>query len=140
MGPWYEVEVEVFIHGTLADQVSRGFEALVVDDGGELIAVAVHEARPDPAGTGAQVTYLAVAAIRLDRQGSALEDGTRLSDALMGFVLADALAANRDPYVYALVAAENHRSRRMCERVGLTADSVRPSPDYIYYSAWFERE
>ena len=138
-GPWYEAEVEQFIQTRLADRVASDFEAIVIDDDGDVIAVAAHEARPDPAGTGATVTYLVVAAVRLDRQGSRLEGGPRLSDALMKVVVADALASDRDPYVYALVAADNSRSRRMCERLGLTADSVRPHPDYVFYSGRFER-
>jgi hypothetical protein len=119
---WYEEEVERYIRGPLAEEVAHGKGILAFQVGGEIVAVASHDAAPDPDGSGLTISWLTVAAIRRDFQGARLATGERLSEALVAALIHDALQTDRSPVLAGLVAAENVRSRRMCTRAGLVED------------------
>jgi RimJ/RimL family protein N-acetyltransferase len=119
---WFEREVQEFVNGPLAEQVARGRRALVIEDEGEVIAVADYEAAPDPSGNGLIVGWLKVAALREDRQGTSLQSGGRLSDVLMAALVASAAQASSDGKVAGYVAHDNVRSRAMCARAGMVED------------------
>lgn len=127
---WYEREVEFYIQGTISQQVEHGRHILLLEDDGELSAVAAHHEMSDPAGTGLVVSWLEVAAVSLEKQGTLLPDGLKLSAVLMNALISDAVSQpGRQPIAFAYVAEENARSRVVCTRAGLIEDQVR---DMLY--------
>ena len=136
-GEWYEDEAQTFIRGPLAQRVDGGFAAWVVEDGGVgggggLAAVAAHEGRPHPDGSGALITYLMVIAARTDRASWA--QGLELSQ-LVAALVADVRATDRAPYWYSLVAADNAKMRRFHEQCGFIGGPVPSDPRYLFYAA-----
>jgi hypothetical protein len=143
-GEWYEDEAQTFIRGPLAQRVDGGFAAWVVEDGdggdgrdgrdsgGGLAAVAAHEGRPHPDGSGALITYLMVIAARTDRVSWA--QGLELSQ-LVAALVADVRATDRAPYWYSLVAADNVKMRRFHEQCGFIGGPVPSDPRYLFYAA-----
>jgi hypothetical protein len=130
---WYEREVETYIRTIIAPRVEESRRVLLVEDDEEIVAVAAHREANDPGGTGLVVSWLEVAAVRLDRQGTSLVSGTKLSATLMTALIADAIRQpGREPIVAAYVAEQNRRSRAVCARAGLVED---PPPDLLYSEA-----
>jgi hypothetical protein len=132
-GEWYEREVETYIQTIIAPQIEQGRRVLLVEDGDEIVAVAAHREANDPGGTGLVVSWLELAAVRLDRQGTSLVGGTKLSAMLMTALIADAIRQRgRQPIVAAYVAEANRRSRTICARADLVED---PPPELLYSEA-----
>ena len=125
MRGWYEEEVEQYVRGRLADEVARGKKVLALQEGDQIAAVASHDPAPDPSGSGLTISWLTVAAIRTDFQGSRLPTGERLSDVLVAALIHDALRTDRASVLAGLVAEDNVRSRQMCARAGLSEDPAR---------------
>jgi hypothetical protein len=121
---WYEQEVERYVRGTLADAVAHGQRILALQVGSEIAAVASHDPVPDPGGSGLTISWLTVAAIRTDFQGTRLATGDRLPEVLVAALVHDALRTDRSPVLAGLVAEENVRSRRMCAKAGLMEDPL----------------
>lgn len=94
-------------------------------EGDQIAAVASHDPASDPSGSGLMISWLTVAAVRRDFQGTRLPTGERLSDVLVATLIHDALRTERAPVLAGLVAEENVRSRMMCARAGLTEDPAR---------------
>jgi len=127
---WYEREVEDYIRRNLAEAVANGRRVIVFDDETEIVALTEHHPEYDPSGSGLVISWLSVVAIRIDRQGSILPTGQRLSDSVLSALISDALMEpGRAPVVAAYVAAENIRSRRICGRAGLVEE---PAPDMLF--------
>jgi len=98
----------------------------------DLAAVAAHQRgtliiAEDPGEV--QAAHLLVVAIAAPLQTGRLADGTRLSDHIMRTLLRDALRVHRTDVAFGIVAIENQRSLTMCERNGLTSQTV-ISPAY----------
>lgn len=141
-GAWYEDEVERFVQTQLRGHYELGKAhadvAVIVlasaEDPGEILAVGAHELDPQVAEDGQHLegTYLIVAAVRRDLQGvevdmEPFEDGHPVS---VGRLLMETLIEDlpeRSGVVRAVVAADNARSLRLCERVGLRHE--RPDAD-----------
>lgn len=133
-GAWYEDEVQDLVRGKLADRVEAGFRAWVIEADGEIAAVAAHEARAHPAGTGATVSYLLLLALRADDVGGGLAGAARLTRILRS-VFADMLGLDREPFCYTMVAVDNARMNRFCERSGFLPGPVPSDPRYLFYTA-----
>src|SRR5690349_18657737 len=116
---WYELEVEEYIRSNVADFAGRDRRVLVFDEQKRIVAVGIHDPERDPSGSGSVISWLSAVAIRLDRQGSTLPSGERLSDLVLAAVIKDALRTAREPVVAAYLAEQNTRSIRMCARAGL---------------------
>lgn len=147
-GIWYEDEVQDFIqdralaetldedHKVYVDvpSVALGDPAgpntsavwsprlLLFFDEDELIAVAGH--RPEMLNLGDSRFILAIGlrvlALGNPYKGRYLDNGPRLSDAVMGALLNDAVGRTGEPVVAtAVVAIDNLRSVTLCERHGL---------------------
>ncbi len=136
-GVWYETEAERFIRGPLARRVARGFSAWVVERDGELAAVAAHDGQPHPDKSGTVITWLMVLAARVDEKAGPLAVVASLS-LLLKALIADVQSSGRSPYWYVLVAAENEKMRRFCERSGFIAGPVPSNPRYLFYTARFD--
>jgi hypothetical protein len=136
-GVWYETEAERFIRGPLARRVARGFSAWVVERDGEVAAVAAHDAQPHPDKSGTVITWLMVLAARVGDDATQATVAPLLSR-LLKAVIADVQSSGRSPYWYVLVAAENEKMRRFCERSGFVAGPVPSNPRYLFYTARFD--
>ena len=136
-GIWYETEAERFIRRRLARRVARGFSGWVVERNGELAAVAAHEGKPHPDKSGAVITWLMVLTTRIDEQATSMTVAAQLTS-LLKAVVADVQRSGRSPYWYALVAGENEKMRRFCERAGFTAGPVPSNDKYLFYTARFD--
>lgn len=77
-----------------------------------------------------EVTRLSVCALSLADQGRRLDDRRRLSDVVMETLIADAVATRGTAVLTAIVARDNLRSIRLCERNGLRSQ-VRHNIDHI---------
>jgi hypothetical protein len=71
-----------------------------------------------------QAAHLLVVAIAEPLQTAKLADGTRLSDHVIQTLLRDALRVHGTEVAFGIVAIENQRSLTMCERNGLTSQTV----------------
>lgn len=85
----------------LAGLVAHHIDILTLDDGSGLVATRLH-----------------VLAVAPAYRGAILDDGTRLSDALLASAVEDASKRREDNVFTAIVANENHRSLEMFERLG----------------------
>jgi len=127
-GRWFQREVEEFINAELVQRVASGeAQCLLFHVERELIAVAAHQnatlvIAEDPGEVGA--AHLLAVAVSGRLQTAKLADGTRLSDHVMQALLRDALRAHRTAVAFGIVAIENQRSLSMCERNGLTSQTV----------------
>jgi hypothetical protein len=144
-GAWYEDEVERFVQTQLRGHYESGKAnadvAVIVLAAagvpGEILAVGAHELDPQVAEDGHHLegTYLIVAAVRRDLQGREVdmepfEDGRPVS---VGSLLMEALIDDlpeRSGVARAVVAADNARSLRLCERIGLSYE--RPDADHRF--------
>lgn len=126
-GPWYELEVERFIHRRaldLAVGLSGTFRLLLVFDGGRLVCCMAHHRErlfggERDSGDLILATRLYLLAIAVEDQGRLLDDGTRLSDTVMATLISDAMATRDAAVLTAVVALDNLRSMALCERHGL---------------------
>lgn len=73
---------------------------------------------------------LQVLAIATADQGRSLESGRRLSDALLQTLIAEAARMAADGLLTAIVARDNLRSIRLCERNGL-GSQIAHSIEYV---------
>jgi hypothetical protein len=146
--PW-EVEVEAFVQGHLLGWALEPFAAvndprvLLVFDGpsGELVGVAAHEraALRAPGDISVAATKLEVVAVARGWQGRSFPGpasggaGPRVSDVVMSAAMTDirARVPARDAHVFAVVHANNVRSRALCRRYGLVVEMSRPDPSYV---------
>lgn len=125
-GLGFEKEVQTWIRRDAITESNRGYRAdqrvLLVFDDGELIAVGSHARWENEQGQVGRL--LIVGAVRLDKQGKQLSDGTRASEALMEVVLNDIVDRDDPPpgWVVAKVHKENARSLALCNRFGLTSE------------------
>jgi hypothetical protein len=134
-GAWFEDDVEVFVQTRLADyhdwrrpHTGHTIIGLEIDDLG-LIAVGSHEEEFVRDGHElVKASYLECAAVALDYQGALLPgvepldpDGrpATLGRYLLEVLLFDIAELERVPIIRAVVARENTRSLRLCDRVGL---------------------
>lgn len=143
-GPWYEAEVQDYVQRTAhprAMATSEAYRLLLTFQDNRLIACGAHHneglMRDD-----AQVvlaTRLHVFAIASAYQGAVLDDGTRLSDALLGMLINDAMETRlRGALITAIVAQDNLRSIALCERNGLRSQ-VRYDTSHVRLSGLFTR-
>jgi hypothetical protein len=126
-GRWFQREVEEFINTELAGRLALETRVLLFDVGEDLVAVAAHQPgtliiTEDPGVV--EAAHLVVVAITERLQSGRLADGTRLSDYVMRILLRDALRTRRTDVAFGIVAIENQRSLTMCERNGLTSQTV----------------
>lgn len=137
----WQAEVEQFIQAQLTDwafdpHADAGDPRLLLafTAAGELFGVAAHERVVLRAGdgTGFPATKLEVVGVALKWQGRSFSAGERASDVLMSAVMTDVSCRvpPRDARVYAIVHEDNHRSRAVCRRHGLTEEMSRPHPSY----------
>jgi hypothetical protein len=124
-GPWYEEEVEAFVRAKALQTAERAgdtYRLLVVREDGRLIACGAHYREGlllEHRETLLLAVRLQLLAIAVTDQGRRLEDGSRLSDAILQTVIADALQFWEGNVFTAIVAEENLRSIALCERNGL---------------------
>lgn len=113
---------------------------LVETPGDGLLAVGAHEADVGVRkGQPVDLTYLEVAAVRVDCQGAVLADIEPFEDGrpvtvgrfLMEAMLSDLFERDRGRYVHAIVARENERSLRLCAGVGLTEQREHTDGRYV---------
>ena len=133
-GIWYENEVQRFIRGSLANRVARGFGAWVVEEDGEVVAVAAHEGRPHPGDSSRVITHIMCVAARVDPASTPLAEGARLSQ-LVRAMATDVRTSGRAPLWYSMVAVDNVRMRRFHEHFGFTGGPVPSKPRYLFYTA-----
>ena len=140
-GTWYEQEVETFVQQDavrIATEPAESYRLLVVYEDNRLIACAGHHpeflVRPDSKGLLA--TRLHLLAISRSQQGRELRKGLQLSDALMQTLIRDAMDIRDSQVLSAVVAQDNIRSMRMCERAGLR-NQVAYAPRYVRLTAQF---
>jgi hypothetical protein len=134
-GIWFEDDIEAFVQTRLADyhdwrrpHTGHTIIGLELDDIG-LVAIGSHE--EDFVRDSDEVvttSYLECAAVSLDCQGALLpgveplDPGGRpptLGRYLLEVLLSDIAELEREPIVRAVVARENTRSLRLCNRIGL---------------------
>jgi hypothetical protein len=134
-GTWFEDDVEAFVQTRLADyhdwrqpHTGHTIIGLELDDVG-LIAVGSHE--EDFVRDGHELvkaSYLECAAVGLDYQGALLPgvepldpDGQPVTVGryLLEVLLSDIAELEPVPVVRSVVARENTRSLRLCDRIGL---------------------
>lgn len=135
-GAWFEDDVEAFVRTRLVDYhdwrapyTGHRILGLESDDLG-LVAVGSHE--EDLVRDGGEVvttSYLECAVVELDYQGAVLvevepldPDGrpVTLGRYLLEVLLSDIVEQERTPLVRAIVARDNARGLRLCDRVGMT--------------------
>jgi ribosomal protein S18 acetylase RimI-like enzyme len=126
-GPWYEEEVEAFIRSRAlrtAERAGDAYRLLVVREEGRLIACAAHlregllQKKRERLLLAVRLQLLGIA---VADQGRRLEDGSRLSDAILKTVITDALEVWEAHVFTAIVAEDNLRSIALCERNGLSS-------------------
>ena len=141
-GAWYEQEVEEFVRGHALRAAARErFRLLVAVEGERLVATAAHyhpELIPTEDGAHRFATRLHHLAINVDDQGRRLSDNSRLSDALMQALIADAIETWTTGVLTAIVAADHDRSLAMCERNGLRS-RIRHGTGFVRVTGLFER-
>ena len=124
-GPWYEDEVQRYVRARALDDARRvsGYELLVAEEDERLVACmaympwALNFEEHDMIFS----MRLQVLAIATADQGRVLVRGRRLSDALMQTLIARAAPLSFDGALTAIVARDNLRSIKLCERNGLTS-------------------
>ncbi len=139
-GAWYENEVQTLVRGKIADRVAAGIPALIVEDAdGEIVAVAAHEARRHPGGSGSTVSYLLAVATRREERGDGSLGAARLTRVLRA-TFADMLASDREPLCYCMVAVDNAGMRSLCEACGFVAGPVPSDARYCFYTSRLARQ
>ena len=121
-GPWYEDEIEKYIQDDvpkLVENRSQEYQLLVTTDkSDELLALAGY--RLDPLrtsdGTISFLNRLDVVALAVGQQGRELNDGSKLSDALLAALFSQALKVNGVDVFFAIVARENQGCISFLER------------------------
>jgi hypothetical protein len=149
-GEWYEDEVERFVsrhlfdhHQWRKDHTDHRVILLELPDTG-LVALGSHEAdltRDDDRDLTS--SYIEVGAVSLDYQGAVLTDEEALDNGdkpptlgryLFETLLSDIAGTTRDPVLRVVVAKENTRSRRLCDKVGLQREQ--PDDDERFVQLW----
>lgn len=131
-GVWYDAQVQRFVRtaflvGPPLSQV-RHYEPLVLREDGDLMGVAaIRQWAEAPAAGG---TELVVGALALSCQGRVRQDGEPYAGLLMRTLLQAARDGAHGPFVSAIVAIENTRSRNMCARAGLVHE-LRHDDDHL---------
>jgi hypothetical protein len=127
-GRWFQDEVEAFINAELRQRL-RAAQArvLLFHVATELVVVAAHQSATlviaeDPGEVHA--AHLLVLAITPRLHTAVLREGDRLSDYAMRVLLSDALHSHDTDVAFAIVAIENQRSLAMCERNGLSSQTI----------------
>jgi L-amino acid N-acyltransferase YncA len=130
-GPWYEDEVQEYVRARALEDARRvdGYVFLVAEEDERLIGCMAYmpEALEYEERHMILVMRLHVLAIATGDQGRVLENGRRLSDALMQTLIAEAARVSVDGTLTAIAARDNLRSVRLCERNGFDsqiADSI----------------
>jgi len=144
-GVWYEEDVERFVRTRLRGHYEwrkshtdiSVFVLAAAGDPWEILAVGAHELDPQITADGQPLegSYLIVGAVRRDLQGREVdvepfEDGRPVS---VGRLLMETLIDDlpeRPGAVRAVVARDNARSLRLCERIGLREE--RPDADHRF--------
>lgn len=142
-GPWFEQEVEDFIHThalTLALSAEGLYRLLLVVEDDRLVGCAGHHLEGIVRGDGKllMATRLQLLALSRTDQGRRLDDGRRLSDLVMETVKFDALETRAGRVLTAIVARDNIRSIRLAERHGLRSQ-VRYDSRHVRLSGLFRR-
>ncbi len=145
-GAWFEDDVEAFIRDRLVDYhdwraAHTGHTIIGLELGDRLVAVGSHEAdlirRRGEEITG---TLLESAAVALDCQGAVLPEvapldpddrAVTLGRYLLETLLSDLAQLDRAPILRAVVAKENTRSLRLCDRIGLSDKRADPDPRFV---------
>lgn len=140
-GPWYEQDVESFVRRRALENalaLSGDYRLLLTIEGERLVCCAAHHGellfRDD--GNPIVATRLHLLAIAVEDQGRKLDDGTRLSDAVVATLIADALEIREVSVLTAVVALDNLRSMSLCERHGLRSQ-VRYDNRHVRMSGHF---
>jgi hypothetical protein len=119
----YDQEVEDFVRRKalqIALAPESDYRLLLVLDAGRLAGCAAHHREALLLVDRTIVaTRLSLLALSLADQGRRLDDGRRLSDLVMSTLIVDALETRESDVLTALVARDNLRSIRLCERNGL---------------------
>jgi hypothetical protein len=146
-GFWFEEDVETFIRTRLIDyhdwrapHTGHAVIGLELDEVG-LVAVGSHEADLVRDGRAElTATLLECAAVALECQGAVLGDVDPLDPDgrpvtigryLLEAMLSDAGELDRAPIVRAIVARENTRSLRLCDRIGLLNEQEAPDSRFV---------
>jgi hypothetical protein len=132
-GAWYEADVERFVRTRLKGHVQSREPHLQTTcmiladptDPAEILAVGAHELDDQKAeGHDIEGSYLIVGAVRADLQGASIdmepfsdERPVTLGRLLMETMIDD--LPDRPGVVRAVVAHENDRALRLCDRIGL---------------------
>lgn len=140
-GAEYEQEVERLIRRRLSKAVAKGFanhgfSVWVVDRDGELVAVAAHVGHQHPDGSGTIISWLMVLAARIDGDDQQIVTAASLGRLLRGVIL-EGQEAGRSPYWYAIVANENEKMGRFCERMGFSSGPMPSNENYRFYTCRF---
>jgi hypothetical protein len=146
-GAWYEDEIETYVRTRLFDahnerEPHNHHQVILLEDSAAgMVGVGAHEEEDARVGANELTTsYLALVAVRSDYQGTVVVDGGQLDDDrpsptlgryLMEVLLSDLLSYDRQPYVRAVVARENERSLRLCDRVGLAVETPFDDARYV---------
>jgi hypothetical protein len=133
-GHAFEQEVEDFVRQKalrLALWPEADYRLLLVLDDERIAGCAAHHRDAlllvDRTIVATRLSLLALA--RAD-QGRRLEDGRRLSDLVMSTLIVDALKTRESDVLTAIVARDNLRSIRLCERNGLRSQ-IRYDVDHV---------
>jgi hypothetical protein len=135
-GPDYEQDVEDFIHRealqlALSQSPDEDYRLLLVLDRGRLAGCIAHHLEALLlAESTLEVTRLGLCALALTDQGRRLDGGRRLSDLVMETLIADAVKTRGTAVLTAIVARDNLRSIRLCERSGLRSQ-IRHNVNHI---------
>ncbi len=123
-GAWYEQDVERYVRGRALDDAFRvpGYALFVAEQGERLLGCMAYmpemlEVEEQHLIAAARLHVLAIASTD---QGRVLDSGRRLSDALLQTLIAKATPTSIEGVLTAVVARENVRSIRLCERNGLS--------------------
>ncbi len=104
-----------------------GTHVLLFGAGPEIVAIGAHQPATlivaEEAGER-EAAYLLVVATTERLHAARLASGVRLSDYVMLTLLHNALQTYRVEVAFAIVAVENQRALRLCERNGLSSQSL----------------
>jgi L-amino acid N-acyltransferase YncA len=133
-GRWYEDEVQEYVRTRALQDARRlrGYAFLVAEEAERLIACMAYT--PEAIEYGERNMILAmrlqVLAIATADQGRVLQSAGRLSDALLQTLIAEAAPMAADGLLTVIVARDNLRSVRLCERNGF-GSQIAHSTDYV---------
>jgi hypothetical protein len=152
-GAWYEADVERFVRTRLRGHVQSREPHLQTScviladaaDPAEILAVGAHEFDDQRTEDGQDIegSYLILGAVRADLQG-ALVDMKTFADqrpVTLGRLLMETMVddlPDRPGVVRAVVAQENHRALKLCDRIGLVHERADADPRFVQRLGTFD--